>query len=151
AHHRQAPQRRDRDHRARLPRRHHELPQPRPAWRRSDRPLLSRAPGWRRPTPRPAQSPPGRHGEHMLLAQSVGQEMAEEATGSGGDRFGRAAKELPAPLTRFFLEMGRFVQMAGRMFAWTPRPPYDWRELLRQMVTVGVASTPVVLLTNLFT
>ena len=57
----------------------------------------------------------------------------------------------PGAFGRFFQEMGRFVQMAGRVFAWTPRPPYDWRELLRQMVTVGVASTPVVLLTNLFT
>jgi phospholipid/cholesterol/gamma-HCH transport system permease protein len=58
---------------------------------------------------------------------------------------------LPGPVTRFFLEMGRFVEMARGVFAWTPRRPYDWRELLRQMVTVGVASTPVVLLTNLFT
>src|SRR6185295_14948329 len=55
------------------------------------------------------------------------------------------------PLERFFEQMGRFVQMAGRVFAWTPRPPYDWRELLRQMVKVGVNSVPVVLLTTMFT
>jgi phospholipid/cholesterol/gamma-HCH transport system permease protein len=47
--------------------------------------------------------------------------------------------------------MGRFVQMLGRVFAWTPRPPYDWRELTRQMVKVGVDSVPVVLLTAMFT
>ncbi|HEY0781027.1 MAG TPA: ABC transporter permease, partial [Thermoanaerobaculia bacterium] len=58
---------------------------------------------------------------------------------------------LPGPIERFLLQMGRFVQMLGRVFAWTPRPPYDWRELLRQMIKVGVASTPVVLLTALFT
>lgn len=57
----------------------------------------------------------------------------------------------PGPFTRFFEEMGRFVQMVGRVFAWTPRPPYDWRELLRQMVKVGVNSMPVVLLTAMFT
>ena len=59
--------------------------------------------------------------------------------------------KLPGLLERFFIQMGRFVQMLGRVFAWTPRPPYDWRELFRQMLKVGVASTPVVLLTALFT
>ncbi len=47
--------------------------------------------------------------------------------------------------------MGRFILMVGRVFAWTSRPPYDWRELLRQMVKVGVNSMPVVLLTAMFT
>jgi phospholipid/cholesterol/gamma-HCH transport system permease protein len=58
---------------------------------------------------------------------------------------------LPRPVEGFFVEMGRFFQLAGRIFAWTPRPPYDWRELLRQMVKVGVDSVPVVFLTALFT
>ncbi len=58
---------------------------------------------------------------------------------------------LPRPVEGFFEEMGRFFQLAGRIFAWTPRPPYDWRELLRQMVKVGVDSVPVVFLTALFT
>ncbi len=59
--------------------------------------------------------------------------------------------ELPGPVAGFFEEMGRFIQMVGRVFAWTFRPPYDWRELLRQMVKVGVNSMPVVLLTAMFT
>jgi phospholipid/cholesterol/gamma-HCH transport system permease protein len=59
--------------------------------------------------------------------------------------------KLPSALQRFFEEMGRFMQMVGRVFAWTPRPPYDWQELLRQMVKVGVNSMPVVLLTAMFT
>jgi phospholipid/cholesterol/gamma-HCH transport system permease protein len=58
---------------------------------------------------------------------------------------------MPGVVERFFEEMGRFMQMVGRVFAWTPRPPYDWRELFRQMVKVGVDSMPVVLLTALFT
>ncbi|HET9210364.1 MAG TPA: ABC transporter permease [Thermoanaerobaculia bacterium] len=58
---------------------------------------------------------------------------------------------MPGPLEGFFEQMGRFFQMMGRIFTWTPRPPYDWRELFRQMVKVGVNSTPVVLLTTLFT
>jgi phospholipid/cholesterol/gamma-HCH transport system permease protein len=51
----------------------------------------------------------------------------------------------------FFDKMGRFFQMVGRIFVWTPRPPYDVRELFRQMVKVGFNSIPVVLLTAMFT
>ena len=51
----------------------------------------------------------------------------------------------------FFLELGRFFEILGRVFAWTPRRPYDLRELVRQMSRVGVESIPVVLLTSLFT
>lgn len=58
---------------------------------------------------------------------------------------------LPGPVERFFLETGRFFQILWRVLAWTPRPPYDARELANQMVRVGVDSTPVVLLTALFT
>jgi phospholipid/cholesterol/gamma-HCH transport system permease protein len=58
---------------------------------------------------------------------------------------------LPRPLEGFFEEMGRFFQLVGRVFAWTPRPPYDVRELMRQMVKVGVNSVPVVFLTAMFT
>ncbi|HSN88824.1 MAG TPA: ABC transporter permease, partial [Thermoanaerobaculia bacterium] len=58
---------------------------------------------------------------------------------------------LPGPVAGYFEQMGRFVDMVGRVFAWTPRPPYDVRELFRQMVKVGVNSIPVVLLTAMFT
>jgi len=61
------------------------------------------------------------------------------------------AVALPGPLARFLEDMGRFFLMVWRVFAWTPRPPYDWRELLRQMVRVGFDSIPVVLLTAMFT
>ena len=59
--------------------------------------------------------------------------------------------KLPRPLENFFEQMGRFFDMVGRVFAWTPRPPYDVPELLRQMVKVGINSIPVVLLTTMFT
>lgn len=58
---------------------------------------------------------------------------------------------MPAAFERFFTEMGRFFQLVGRIFAWTPRPPYDVRELFRQMVKVGFNSIPVVFLTTMFT
>jgi phospholipid/cholesterol/gamma-HCH transport system permease protein len=58
---------------------------------------------------------------------------------------------MPAAFERFFTEMGRFFQLVGRIFAWSPRPPYDVRELFRQMVKVGFNSIPVVLLTAMFT
>lgn len=59
--------------------------------------------------------------------------------------------KLPRPIESFFEQMGRFIDMLGRVFAWTPRPPYDVKELLRQMVKVGINSIPVVLLTTMFT
>ncbi len=55
------------------------------------------------------------------------------------------------PFHGFFLEIGRFFQILGRVLVWTPRPPYDLRQLVRQMSRVGVESLPVVLLTSLFT
>ena len=58
---------------------------------------------------------------------------------------------LPAPLEAFLTEVGRFFVMLARTLAWTPRRPWDARELVRQMVRVGVDSLPVVLLTALFT
>jgi len=58
---------------------------------------------------------------------------------------------LPAAMEGFLAEVGRFFQVAWRVLLWTPRPPYDLRELVRQMVRVGVDSLPVVLLTSLFT
>ena len=58
---------------------------------------------------------------------------------------------MPGPIERFFTEMGRFIQLLGRIFAWTPRRPYDVRELFRQMVKVGFNSIPVVFLTTMFT
>jgi phospholipid/cholesterol/gamma-HCH transport system permease protein len=58
---------------------------------------------------------------------------------------------LPRPFEVFFLEMGRFFFVLWRTLVWTVRPPYDWRELVRQMVRVGVDSVPVILLTAVFT
>jgi len=58
---------------------------------------------------------------------------------------------LPAPLERMFTEVGRFFLILWRTLRWTPRPPYDWRELMRQMVRVGVGSIPVIVLTAMFT
>ena len=63
----------------------------------------------------------------------------------------RPAFALPRPLARFFEEIGRFFQMVWRVIAWSPRPPYDLRELGKQMVRVGFDSIPVVLLTAMFT
>ncbi len=58
---------------------------------------------------------------------------------------------LPGAIETFLTEVGRFFEILWRVVAWTPRPPYDPRELVRQMVKVGVDSLPVVLLTSLFT
>ena len=54
-------------------------------------------------------------------------------------------------LLRLLEELGLFFQMMGRFAMWAVRPPYDFKELLRQMVRVGVDSVPVCFLTTLFT
>lgn len=58
---------------------------------------------------------------------------------------------LPGALDRLFTEVGRFFLILWRVLAWTPRPPYDVKQLLVQMVRVGVDSVPVILLTAMFT
>jgi phospholipid/cholesterol/gamma-HCH transport system permease protein len=58
---------------------------------------------------------------------------------------------LVALVEAFFREVGRFFDLLWRVLLWTPRPPYDLRQLFKQMVFVGVSSVPVVLLTALFT
>ena len=58
---------------------------------------------------------------------------------------------LTAPVLHFLEELGHFLTLLWRMLAWTPRRPWDVRQLLRQMQRVGVASLPVILLTALFT
>ncbi len=54
-------------------------------------------------------------------------------------------------LERPLVEVGRVFITLWRVLVWTPRPPYDWRQLLRQMQRVGVDSIPVILLTAMFT
>lgn len=58
---------------------------------------------------------------------------------------------LPAAVARPVAEVGRFFLVLWRVILWTPRPPYDWRQLVHQMVRVGVESVPVILLTAMFT
>ena len=55
------------------------------------------------------------------------------------------------PFEGILLEVGGFFLTLWRVLKWTPRRPWDWRELLRQMVRIGINSTPVVLLTAGFT
>jgi phospholipid/cholesterol/gamma-HCH transport system permease protein len=74
---------------------------------------------------------------------------AAARTGAGAPAKRRLA--LPRPIEEALTEVGRFFLILGRTLAWTPRPPYDVRELFRQMVKVGVQSVPVIILTTLFT
>lgn len=50
-----------------------------------------------------------------------------------------------------FEEVGRFFYVLHGVMIWTFRKPFDFKEWVRQMVRVGVDSTPVVGLTALFT
>lgn len=57
----------------------------------------------------------------------------------------------PPAVESFLVEAGRLAEMGWQTLRWTPRRPWDVRELLRQVVRVGIDSIPVVLLTALFT
>lgn len=46
---------------------------------------------------------------------------------------------------------GRYAQFSGRITVWALRPPFEWREFMRQCETVGVKSLPVVSVTAIFT
>jgi phospholipid/cholesterol/gamma-HCH transport system permease protein len=76
--------------------------------------------------------------------------LSAPAAASRGPAAGRADRLL-APLESFLVELGRFTIIFWRVLRWTPVPPYDWRQLLRQMVRVGFDSMPVVLLIAMFT
>ncbi|HEX4955567.1 MAG TPA: ABC transporter permease [Thermoanaerobaculia bacterium] len=56
-----------------------------------------------------------------------------------------------ATLSGFFVELGRFFLVLWRVIFWTPRRPWDFGQLFRQMVKVGVQSVPVLMLTSTFT
>lgn len=58
---------------------------------------------------------------------------------------------MPALIENFFRDVGRFAHVLWRTLRWTPRRPWDFRELMRQMLRVGVNSLPVILLTAMFT
>ncbi len=52
---------------------------------------------------------------------------------------------------RLFEQTGLWFRMLWRTAAWSVRRPFEIGEWLRQMVRVGVESTPVVFLTTMFT
>ncbi|MFZ5468822.1 MAG: MlaE family ABC transporter permease [Myxococcota bacterium] len=58
---------------------------------------------------------------------------------------------LGGAMLRLVEELGRFFVLLGRTLVWAVRPPYDVKEVFRQMARVGVGSLPVVFLTAAFT
>ena len=50
-----------------------------------------------------------------------------------------------------FEEVGRFFTILVKAARWTVRGPFEGRQLVKQMVQVGVDSVPVVFLTSMFT
>ena len=49
-----------------------------------------------------------------------------------------------------FAQIGRLAIFTGRAVFWLLRPPWYWRQLLRQIIDIGYFSLPVVGLTTLF-
>lgn len=52
---------------------------------------------------------------------------------------------------KFLNESGRVMSLFGKTLVWTVRPPFDIRNLLKQIEEVGIKSVPVVLITGAFT
>lgn len=52
---------------------------------------------------------------------------------------------------RFLDEAGRVMILFFKTLTWTFRPPFDFRNLLKQIEQVGINSIPVVLITGTFT
>jgi len=52
---------------------------------------------------------------------------------------------------RFLAESGKVMIFSFKTLTWTFRPPFDIRNLLKQMEEVGIKSVPVVLITGAFT
>lgn len=75
----------------------------------------------------------------------------EQIAAEEADKAETGAVQLPAAVEDFLTEVGRFFLILWRTVRWSFRPPYDFRELFRQMVKVGVQGIPVITLTTLFT
>ncbi len=56
-----------------------------------------------------------------------------------------------AQIRPFLEEFGRMVLLLLNTFKWLIRPPLDIRNIMKQILEVGVRSTPVVLITAVFT
>ncbi len=54
-------------------------------------------------------------------------------------------------ILRFLDESGRVILLFYKTLIWTFRPPFDIRNLLKQIEEVGIKSIPVVLITGTFT
>lgn len=52
---------------------------------------------------------------------------------------------------KFLNESGKVMSLFGKTLIWTFRPPFDIRNLLKQIEEVGIKSVPVVLITGAFT
>jgi phospholipid/cholesterol/gamma-HCH transport system permease protein len=52
---------------------------------------------------------------------------------------------------RFIVETGKIIILFAQTLGWIFRPPFEGRELLKQMQEVGVRSFPVVMITAAFT
>jgi len=56
-----------------------------------------------------------------------------------------------SPVLRFCSDVGEVSGLLGETLKWAVRPPWEGRELLRQMLRLGVQSVPVVFVTATFT
>ena len=58
------------------------------------------------------------------------------------------AKAIPSGVRSFFIEIGEMSYFAGRFFKEAVKPPFEFRELLRQCYQMGNRSLVLVLVTG---
>ncbi len=65
--------------------------------------------------------------------------------------FGSIGLDMAGAFRRRVEETGRNVLLVGRSLVWMVRPPFRFRELVRQLDFVGVQSAPLICITGAFT
>lgn len=52
------------------------------------------------------------------------------------------------PIQRKLIELGNYIQFAGKFFTTVLKPPYEWRQVFRHIDELGTYSAPLVIITN---
>jgi phospholipid/cholesterol/gamma-HCH transport system permease protein len=64
---------------------------------------------------------------------------------------GAGLKDAFAPIYRFLDTVGGHLILIGKAFAWLPRRPFRWQNLLEAAEYIGFGSLPIIMLVGLFT
>jgi phospholipid/cholesterol/gamma-HCH transport system permease protein len=102
--------------------------------------------------PAPAPTPPGAEppaAKAMWQPQTVA--TTDEKRVTVVRAVGTGFKDAFAPVYRFLDTVGGHLILIGKAFAWLPRRPFRWQNLLEAAEYIGFGSLPIILLVGMFT